>query len=127
MTREEAIKVLKKYKRYAESILTNEVLDSIAFDMAIEALSSDTVSRETYHNLVIASNDIDRALREYQDKEENGELVSVVRCEDCRHRNTWDNPRLDPQYYRCGKGVKFRDYGYVREDDYCPLGERREP
>jgi hypothetical protein len=49
-----------------------------------------------------------------------------VRCEDCRHRNTWDNPRLDPQYYRCGKGVKFRDYGYVREDDYCPLGERRE-
>lgn len=52
---------------------------------------------------------------------------SIVRCEDCRHRNTWDNPRLDPQYYRCGKGVKFRDYGYVREDDYCPLGERREP
>jgi len=49
-----------------------------------------------------------------------------ILCEDCRHRNTWDNPRLDPQYYRCGKGVKFRDYGYVREDDYCPLGERRE-
>ena len=49
-----------------------------------------------------------------------------IRCEDCRHRNTWDNPRLDPQYYRCRKGVKFRDYGYVREDDYCPLGERRE-
>ena len=50
----------------------------------------------------------------------------IVRCEDCRHRNTWDNPRLDPQYYRCGMGVKFRDYGYVREDDYCPFGKRRE-
>jgi len=49
-----------------------------------------------------------------------------ILCEDCRHRNTWDNLRFDPQYYRCGKGVKFRDYGYVREDDYCPLGERRE-
>ena len=49
-----------------------------------------------------------------------------IRCEDCRHRNTWDNQRFDPQYYRCRKGVKFRDYGYVREDDYCPLGERRE-
>lgn len=50
----------------------------------------------------------------------------LVRCEDCRHRNTWDNPRFEPQYYKCGRGVKFRDYGYVREDDYCPLGERRE-
>jgi len=49
-----------------------------------------------------------------------------ILCEDCRHRNTWDNPRLEPQYYRCGRGVKFRDYGYVREDDYCPYGERRE-
>lgn len=49
-----------------------------------------------------------------------------ILCEECRHRNTWDNQRFDPQYYRCGKGVKFRDYGYVREDDYCPLGERRE-
>lgn len=49
-----------------------------------------------------------------------------ILCENCRHRNTWDNPRFDPQYYRCGKGVKFRDYGYVREDDYCPFGERRE-
>ena len=52
--------------------------------------------------------------------------TDVVRCEDCRHRNTWDNGRLVSQYYRCGKGVKFRGYGYVREDDYCPLGERRE-
>ena len=50
-----------------------------------------------------------------------------ILCEDCRHRNTWDNGRLVPQYYRCGRGVKFRDYGYVREDDYCPFGERREP
>lgn len=49
-----------------------------------------------------------------------------ILCEDCKHRNTWDNLRFDPQYYRCGRGIKFRDYGYVREDDYCPLGERRE-
>jgi len=49
-----------------------------------------------------------------------------ILCENCRHRNTWDNQRFDPQYYRCGKGVKFRAYGYVREDDYCPLAERRE-
>lgn len=32
--------------------------------------SADAVSREDYHNLLMASNDIDRALREYQAKEE---------------------------------------------------------
>lgn len=32
--------------------------------------SADAVSREDYHNLLMASNDIDRALREYQEKEE---------------------------------------------------------
>jgi len=52
----------------------------------IEALQTDAVSREDYHNLVTASNDIDRALREYQEAEENGNLVKVVRCKDCRHK-----------------------------------------
>lgn len=38
---------------------------------ALSALpSADAVSREDYHNLLTASNDIDRALREYQAKEE---------------------------------------------------------
>lgn len=54
MTKSEAIKVLEKYKRYAEGILTDEVLDSIAFDMAIESLSADTVSRSQYQGLLNA-------------------------------------------------------------------------
>lgn len=54
------------------------------------------------------------------------DMGEIVTCEDCRYRNTWDNPRLEPQYYRCRMGVKLRDYGYVREDDYCSLGKRRE-
>lgn len=33
--------------------------------------SADAVSREDYHNLLMASNDIDRALRQYQAKDEN--------------------------------------------------------
>lgn len=36
----------------------------------LEEQLADTVSREDYHNLLMASNDIDRALREYQAKEE---------------------------------------------------------
>lgn len=38
MTREEAIAILNNYKRYSESIYTNGVLDSKAFDMAISVL-----------------------------------------------------------------------------------------
>lgn len=93
MTREEAGKLLNKWG----VLLPSEAQDAV--DMAIEALqreeaeekgychrimpkeysSADAVSREDYHNLLMASKDIDRALREYQAKEENGELVSVVR------------------------------------------------
>lgn len=45
------------YKGIAEHILKN-------------VPSADAVSREDYHNLLMASNDIDRALRQYQAKEE---------------------------------------------------------
>lgn len=47
---------------------------NIGIDWALDALkalpSAEAVSREGYHNLLTASNDIDRALREYQAKEE---------------------------------------------------------
>jgi hypothetical protein len=47
--------------------------EAVYLDMraTISALpSADAVSREDYHNLLTASNDIDRALKEYQAKEE---------------------------------------------------------
>lgn len=114
MTREEAITKLHWLK--AELIKGTDLNEPL--DMAIEALSADTVSRETYHNLVTASNDIDRALREYQDKEENGELVSVVRCKDCRYYNPIDENKP----YPCGYGIYM-----CNKDDFCSYGERREP
>ena len=73
MTKEEAIQALNEifddseFSRY-------EAWYGTAMKMAIEALSADVVSREDYHNLLMASNDIDRALREYQAKDE---LASV--------------------------------------------------
>lgn len=75
--------------------------------------SAEAVSRETYHNLVTASNDIDRALREYQKKEENGEFISVVRCKDCRHRDLFSCP--------------LTDNNFQKDEDFCSWGERREP
>jgi len=111
MTREEAIADIKNNIK--------PVVGGKSLDMAIEALSADTVSRETYHNLVTASNDIDRALREYQDKEENGELVSVVRCKDCRYRNGKVN----------SKGFEVCDATGmdITDEDFCSWGERRKP
>lgn len=38
MTREEAIRTLDTYRRYADGISTDGISDSTAFDMAIEAL-----------------------------------------------------------------------------------------
>ena len=125
MTREEAMLLLHDMKDTYDEIHENTNCEigyeqMTALDMAIEALSADTVSREAYHNLVTASNDIDRALREYQDKEENGELVSVVRCKDCRHA------------HECHKSVQYTrneprtvTIGYT-PIEFCSHGERRE-
>lgn len=41
--------------------------------------SADVVSREDYHNLLMASDDIDRALREYQAKDENPSAEAASR------------------------------------------------
>lgn len=109
MTREEAIKTLRELWRE-----TNDPWYEEVYNMAIEALKAKTLSRETYHNLVMASNDIDRALREYQDKEENGELVSAVRCRDCK----W--------YGHIGCAIEIKDDSdRPKPDDFCSFGERR--
>ena len=113
MTREEAIKIIEVVFKSKEAYKHNDSVTHQALNMAIEALSADTVSRETYHNLVTASNDIDRALREYQDKEENGEFVSVVRCKDCQYRK-----KVGTSYY-CDL-----DEFNVKDADFCSWGER---
>ena len=97
MTREEAINTLKKVK------------------MLLRLYPKRKKQKESVSELNEA---VDMAIESLKNE--------PILCEDCRYRNTWDNPRLDPQYYRCRMGVKFRDYGYVREDDYCPIGRRRE-
>lgn len=115
MNRKEAIKWLKLLK--TSPLIYGEYPEAI--DMAIEALSADTVNRETYHNLVTASNDIDRALREYQDKEENGELVSVVRCKDCKN---WRESHSEDEESYC-----YIDGRTTDSTDFCSWVERREP
>ena len=61
-------------------------------------------------------------------QEEIADMVSVVRCKECKHCNEWEhpngielycnNPNVDP--FDWGGSISF----YVRADDYCSWGER---
>ena len=105
MTREEAIKIIDCYDigfydLSGEKIPADKLAD--AFDLAIEALSADTVSREAHYDAVA---------NRITDMEERG-FVSVVRCKDCRHRDLFSCP--------------LADNDFQKDDDYCSWGERRE-
>ena len=98
MTREEAIERLE-FLKGAYSVDTET-----AIDMAIEALSADTVSRE-HHDMEIKE-------LKHQIKDQ-AEMVSVVRCKDCRHRDLFS--------------CHLADNDFQKDNDFCSWGERREP
>lgn len=115
MTKSEAIKVLEKYKRYAEGILTDEVLDSIAFDMAIESLSAD----EEKENGTF----VNRDNWNFNCNDSNRTLVDVVRCKDCKHA---EHREQMPNQIYCHRD-KLSLHSYLHDDDdFCKYGERRE-
>ena len=99
MTREEAIERLNIHK--STSVFVDSIAEAI--DMAIEALSADTVSRE-HHDM-----EIKELKRQIKDQ---AEMVAVVRCKDCRHRDLFSCP--------------LTDNDFQKDDDYCSWGERRE-
>ena len=98
MTREEAIERLEFLKG------VYSVDTETAIDMAIEALSDDAVSR-LHHDMEIKE-------LKHQIKDQ-AEMVSVVRCKDCRHRDLFSCP--------------LADNDFQKDNDFCSWGERREP
>ena len=117
MTRNEAIQILST--RDAHGVLcgyTSGVTE--ALDMAIEALQEP----KTIIGIDIpygSDKGIATLFKGKEDKlilEEIKEIMSVVRCKDCRH---WDR---EDEYCTDGEGL----CGGVTEDDYCSHGERRE-
>ncbi|MBQ1729376.1 MAG: hypothetical protein II036_03380 [Oscillospiraceae bacterium] len=111
MTREEALKFLKLMRKavsnfeeygHDKASMVIECDKAEAIDMAIEALSADTVSREAHYDAVA---------NRITDMEERG-FVSVVRCKDCRHRDLFSCP--------------LADNDFQKDDDFCSWGERRE-
>lgn len=81
-------------------------------DMAIEALSADTVSR--FHH------DMEVKELKHQIKDQEPLRVDVVRCKDCKHRSNsgwcdvYIQPRMDTDF--CNHGERQCNY----------FGERRE-
>lgn len=119
MTREEAIQWLKHinitdfgWDDYAMQDSQKEIRERCeqsireAIDMAIEALSADTVSREAHY---------DALANRITDMEERG-FMSVVRCKECR----WFKQDSSPVGYGYCNG---RMVGEVDYNDYCSFGE----
>ena len=53
------------------------------------------------------------AIKELWKETEKEDLVSVVRCKDCRHRDLFSCP--------------LADNDFQKDEDFCSWGERREP
>ena len=119
MTREEAIERLEFLKG------VYSVDTETALDMAIEALSTDAVSREEYEEVkeeyintvgaILAVISAPSCLKEVNDLIEP---LKAVRCKDCRHR-------FYDKYNDCFM-CENHEYGEsFEDDDYCSWGERR--
>ena len=173
MTREEAIKWLQAintrefgWDDYAMQDSQKEIRERCeqsireAIDMAISALSADTIPLEQFHELQHcyvmlgatladyikkSANDVvetDDEVIEPNDKggdaqmnpipsgtgvmqqtpsEDGSDLVSVIRCKDCKHRYTYTNgTKWSKQCYLCD----FMDALYDA-DGFCHHGERK--
>ena len=118
MTRDEAIERFENVKANAlvqkasgvSEYWQNEIDGTIeAIDMAIEALSV----AELKSNFESAVPNCQKcAIKQLWEETEKEDLVSVVRCEDCRHRDLFSCP--------------LADNDFQKDDDFCSWGERRE-
>ena len=112
MTREEAIRWMIVERSYIREVEGNDGgrLLIEAYDMAIEALSAEAVSRYEYDRLYAEADYFAKRLRS---------AVEVVRCKDCRYRNGKVN--------RKGFEVCDATGMDITDGDFCSFGERREP
>lgn len=109
MTREEAIQELQNciglIQQDGQDYLDER--DIPLLEMAIEALSVANL-KEEFESAV--PNCQKCAIKELWEATEKEDLVSVVRCKDCRHY---------------GIGNCYMYGGQMNEDDFCSYGERR--
>jgi len=107
MEREEAIQILADL--IDSPFLHTWEKQNKALHMAIEALSVANLKSE-FESAI--PNCQKCAIKELWEETEKEDLVSVVRCEDCRHRDLFSCP--------------LADNDFQKDDDFCSWGERRE-
>lgn len=60
------------------------------------------------------------------------DIVEVIRCKDCKQLrdcrdHEWYEHVIEKGYIGwCWRTSKITDHNYVKEDDFCSYGERRE-
>ena len=129
MTREEAIQELQNCKGLIQQDGQDylDERDIPLLDMAIEALQAEPTKAVPPSLADVYKWERDIALSQLEEygigfaEKKRDDLVSVVRCKDCRH-GWYDD---DIEYYVCRhpKGLNEELYGVY----YCSYGERREP
>lgn len=100
MKRKEAIKILES--------MNDISTQGEAIDMAIEALSVANLKSE-FESAV--PNCQKCAIKELWEETEKEDLVAVVRCKDCRHRDLFSCP--------------LADNDFQKDEDFCSWGERK--
>lgn len=114
MTREEAKEILThNWTRVDNPNYTYEELDE-AFHMAIEALKADALLEQEidFHKKVSRI----EAEKVVDLEHEFADMVSVVRCKDCRQYYPYD---LTKTYGWCCESKTI-----IEEDEFCSRGER---
>ena len=111
MIREEAIELLEDIIGFVEDNHGRDYDE--AFRMAIESLQKD-IER---HEMVIRASE---------------RHLGLVRCKDCKHRDTDECLMYYEEWYEIDEGGGYADtdfiiHDYTRDDGFCHHGERREP
>ena len=121
MTREEAKEILThNWTRVDNPNYSESELDE-AFFLAIEALSLANL-KEEFESAV--PNCQKCAIKELWQETEKEDLVSVVRCKDCKHQRFYIN---DKESFHCDKsGVVNMHIDDGDGDFFCKYGERKE-
>lgn len=116
MTREEAIELLEDLDGAIED---NQGRDyDEAFRMAIEALKAEPNKAVPPSLADVYKWERDIALSQLEEygigfaEKKRDDLVEVVRCKDCRHRDLFSCP--------------LADNDFQKDEDFCSWGERRE-
>lgn len=94
-----------------------------AVEMAIEALSEETVSRESYDHEFNLRKKFEMEVFELERKmAKQTDTAEVVRCKDCKHRYYADNRVPHERTWVCERFANEE----ITDNDFCSFGERNE-